>query len=100
MKIYFREESYSRGYVGLKIALGDISPLISPFSITLERKEGKPLSLKLVPKVRSEGWEDLIFQDSIHKEEVGKIKDLFKKELKPLMEKHGLFDNISEIKVK
>jgi hypothetical protein len=107
MKILFKEDKLAREQIELTIALDELNPMMSQFRVSLTKDKDGVLGLA----IDKYGIADLapghlckntlvIWHGSGSKPEIALIKALFKKELKPLLQKYGYFDGLSEERIK
>lgn len=107
MKLYFRETKRARGLIELNVAVADLNPFVPPFKIDIGVKQIEEGNFEYDLIVNSFGLRDwwtggqctdslMIHQGTWDSEACESIKQLFKKKLKPTLEKYGYLDGTSQ----
>lgn len=108
MKLYFKEDKRARGQTELWVVLADINPLMEPFvAYTTAKPSDGELGLSISANGMNDYWtgggttsERLIFHNTLSQEDLEKTKEAFKKKLKPILQKYGYFNGLSEERIK
>lgn len=107
MKLYFKETKRAKGLIELNVIVSDLNPLVAPFKADIGVKQVKEGTFEYELVLSAFGARDwwvggqctdslMIHQGTWDTEATEAIKQLFKKKLKPTLEKYGYLDGISQ----